>query len=96
MSNSEQKSSVIPNSELFKNIINSIYFIIKDKTSENYSIMIIGNIIKTIENKFEFLKYVNVICVGQLENQDGIIDLVGNIDTIAPAEISKAIESIRR
>ncbi|KYK28531.1 hypothetical protein AYK20_01165 [Thermoplasmatales archaeon SG8-52-1] len=96
MSNSEQKDSGIPNSELFKHIINSIYFIIKDKTSENYSIMIIGNIIKTIENKFEFLKYVNVICAGQLENQDGIIDLVGNIDTIAPTEIGKAIESIIR
>jgi hypothetical protein len=94
MSDSEQNNTGITNSELFKHILNSIYFIIKNKTSENYSIMIIGNIIKTIENKFEFLKHVNVICIGQLENQDGIIDLVGNIDTIHSTEISKAIESI--
>ena len=96
MAESEQNNTRISNSLLLKYIVNSLYNIIKDKTSENYSIMVIGNIIKTIENKFEFLKYVNVICAGQLENEDGIIDIVGNIDTIDASEISKAIESIIR
>lgn len=96
MSDSKQNNTEIPNSVLFKYIMNALYNIIKNKTSENYSIMVIGNILKTIENKFEFLKYVNVICAGQIENQDGIIDLVGNIDTIDTSEISKAIESIIR
>lgn len=93
---SEQNNTGISNSLLLKYIVNSLYNIIKDKTSENYSIMVIGNIIKTIENKFEFLKYVNVICAGQLENEDGIIHIVGNIDTIDASEVSKAIESIIR
>lgn len=93
---SEQNNTGISNSLLLKYIVNSLYNIIKDKTSENYSIMVIGNIIKTIENKFEFLKYVNVICAGQLENEDGIIHIVGDIDSIDASEISKAIESIIR
>jgi len=96
MSTSNKNNSDIPNSVLFRHVMNTLYNIIKNKTSENYSIMVIGNIIKTIENKFEFLKYVNVICAGQLENDDGIIDFVGSIDNIDTSEISKAIESIIR
>ena len=37
-----------------------------------------------------------MICTGQTENEGGIIDLVGNLDTIDTFEISRAIESIIR
>jgi len=58
--------------------------------------MIINDILKTMKDKFDFLKYVKVIKTGHSEDDDEVLNIKDDLDSIDPAEIGKAIESIIR
>ena len=64
ISQGKQNKNEISNSELFKNVIKSLNSILSRRTSENYSTMVINDIIKNMEDKFKFFKYIKVIKSG--------------------------------
>lgn len=64
ISQGKQNKNEISNSELFKNVIKSLNSILNRRTSENYSTMVINDIIKNMEDKFKFFKYIKVIKSG--------------------------------
>ena len=92
----KQRKNKISNSDLFKHTINALHITLKRRTSNNYSIMIINDILKTMKDKFDFLKYVKVIKTGHSEDDDEVLNIKDDLDSIDPAEIGKAIESIIR
>lgn len=58
--------------------------------------MILTDVIRTLKNKFAFLKYVEVIRTGHSEHDYDIVNIMLDIDSIDPTEVGKAIESIIR
>ena len=84
------------NTELFLHVLANLFNIVSRRTSKSYSIMIISDIRKTLENKFVFLKYVKISKRISLEHDEDIATFTIDIDSIDPAEIGKAIESIIR
>jgi hypothetical protein len=92
----KQNNNNSSNSKLFKQIIKAIYSIIKQRTSKNYSTMIINDILKNMENKYNFLKYIKLNKTGQPKDNHELINILQEIDKIDQKEIGRAIESIIR
>ena len=84
------------NTELLLHVLTNLFNIICRRTSRSYSKIILSDIIKTLENKFVFLKDVKISKRISLEHDEDIATFTIDIDGIDPAEIGKAIESIIR
>lgn len=83
------------NSEVLDAIIRSLYAVAGRRTTKSFAATVIGSIIKTLETRYEFLKYVRIDEKGQLI-QDKVIAIAPEIDNVEPEKIGKAIEAIVR
>jgi hypothetical protein len=83
------------NSYVLKEIIRALYHVAGRRTTQSFAAKVIGSIIKTLEQKYVFLKYVKVIEVGELTEDEAII-ISEEIDNIDKRLIGKAIEAIIR
>lgn len=93
---SEGKITEYTNSEVLKHILTGLYTIISRRTSRNYSLMILSDILKTLKDKFLFLEFVKIVSYELEEVGEGVVDILLDIDRIDPAEVGRAIESIVR
>lgn len=84
------------NSKLIKHVINGLFTIIKRRTSDSFSVMILTDIMKTLENKFRFLKYIRINKIEYIEEDYNAVTISVNLDDINSREIGRAIESIIR
>jgi hypothetical protein len=83
------------NSIVLGGIIRALYHVAGRRTTEGFGAKVIGSIIKSIEQKYDFLKYVKIIEVGELSDEETIV-IDEEIDLIDKALIGKAIEAIIR
>jgi hypothetical protein len=66
------------------------------RTSGSYSLIVVTEILETLQKKFDFLKYISFDELNYLQGYDDIIVISPNLNIIDPSEIAKAIESIIR
>ena len=90
-SQEKQSKNNTSNSELFRHVIKALNSIISRRTSENYSTMVINDIIKNMEDKFKFLKYVKVIKTGYSEDDSEVLDILKSLEYVDEKLLGKAI-----
>jgi hypothetical protein len=76
-------------------IIRSLFHVAGRRTTYGFAAKVIGSIIKNLQPTYDFLKYVNIIESGNL-NEDEAVEVSPEIDSIDKELIGKAIESIIR
>jgi hypothetical protein len=85
----------VKNSEVLGSILRTLYFVASRRTSQTFAATVIGAIIKTLEQNYDFLRYVNIENP-EFTNSEIIINVSTEINTIEPSEIGTAIEAIIR
>jgi hypothetical protein len=85
----------VKNSEVLSGILRTLYFVASRRTSQTFAATVIGAIIKTLEQNYDFLRYVNIENP-EFTNSEIIINVSTEINTIEPSEIGTAIEAIIR
>jgi hypothetical protein len=83
--------SDIENSDLLEGVLKALYTTAARRTTQNFAVAIIETIIRTIEERYEFLKYVQIYTDGGSED---FINVSSDLNSIHPAKIGKAIEAI--
>jgi len=83
------------NSDVLSAVLRSLYAVAGRRTTKSFAATVIGSIIKTLETRYDFLKYVRIDERGQLLD-DKVIAIAPEIDSVEPAKIGKAIEAIVR
>jgi hypothetical protein len=83
--------AVIKNSELLTRMLKALYDTTSRRTYPNFAIAVLGAITKTLEKKYEFLKYVNFH--GGTVSEDVIL-IDPEINYTDPIQVGKAIEVI--
>ena len=85
----------LKNSVLIEAILTALYNVASRRTSSKYADETIGSTIKTLEGKFEFMKYIN-ICKPDISEEGFAISFDSDIDNIRPEVVGKAIEALIR
>ena len=85
----------IKNSDAISSILHALYSVASRRTTQSFAATVIGAIIKTLEQNYDFLKYVHVENF-EYTNADVVINISPEIDTVAPSEIGSAVEAIIR
>ena len=83
------------NSVLIEAILTALYNVACRRTSSKFADETIGSTIKTLEGKFDFLKYVN-INKPDISEEGFAISFDSDIDNIRPEVIGKSIEALIR
>ncbi len=83
------------NSYVLGQILRSLYHVAGRRTTESFAAKVIGSIIKTLEQKYEFLEYVRIDDRGELID-DEVIAIAPEIDCIDSERVGRAIEAIIR
>lgn len=83
------------NSDVLGVVLRSLYAVAGRRTTKSFAATVIGSIIKTLEARYDFLKYVRIDEKGQLLD-DKVIAIAPEIDNVEPEKIGKAIEAIVR
>jgi hypothetical protein len=82
----------IDNESTIRNILQSIVEVVSRRTSEGYAYVIIGNVIKELEKKHGFLKYIELRGAQYAENIEPI-SVHSQINTINSKRIGEALQS---
>ncbi|MBN1860437.1 MAG: hypothetical protein JW840_03130 [Candidatus Thermoplasmatota archaeon] len=85
----------LKNSEVIGGILRTLYYVASRRTSQTFAATVIGAIIKTLEQNYDFLKYVNIENP-EFTNSEIIINISNDIDTVDSPRIGTAIEAIIR
>ena len=83
------------NSYVLGEILRSLYHVAGRRTSRGFAAKVIGSIIKTLEQRYEFLAYVRINDQGELI-EDEAIAISPEIDSFNAELVGKAIEAIIR
>jgi hypothetical protein len=83
------------NSHVLGEIVRAIYHVAGRRTTSGFAAKVIGSIIKTLEQKYDFLKYVKIIDVGEISEEEAVV-VSEEIDQIDQKSVGKAIEAILR
>lgn len=85
----------IKNSEVLGGILRTLYIVASRRTSQTFAATVIGAIIKTLEQNYDFLRYVNIEDP-EYTNSEIVINVSNEIDTVEPTKIGTAVEAIIR
>jgi hypothetical protein len=85
----------IKNSEVLSSILHALYSVASRRTTQSFAATVIGAIVKTLEQNYDFLKYVHVENL-EFTNANVVINISPDIDSVAPSEIGSAVEAIIR
>jgi predicted transcriptional regulator len=83
------------NSYVLRQILLSLYHVAGRRTTKGFALKVIGSIIKTLSQKFEFLSYIEINDDEEGSDNDSIV-ISADIDTLHPDKIGRAIEAIVR
>ena len=81
----------VTNVKIIKKVIKSIYEVACRRTSKKFSVAILNIIVRTLEEKFDFLKYVSLNIGIDSEN---IVYVASDINYVDPIRVGRAIETI--
>jgi predicted DNA-binding protein (UPF0251 family) len=85
----------IRNSILVEAILTAVYNVASRRTSLKFADEAVGSTIKTLEGKYNFLKFVD-ITKGDMTEGGFAVSVSPDIDTVNPAVVGKAIEALIR
>jgi hypothetical protein len=85
----------VKNSEVIGSILRALYAVASRRTTQSFATTVIGAIIKTLEQNYEFLRYVHIENL-EYGNTDVIINISNEIDSVDPSKIGTAVEAIIR
>jgi hypothetical protein len=85
----------IKNSEVLGGILRTLYMVASRRTSQTFAATVIGAIIKTLEQNYDFLRYINIEDP-EYTNSEIVINISNEIDTVEPTRIGTAVEAIIR
>jgi hypothetical protein len=85
----------VKNSEVIGSILHALYAVASRRTTQSFATTVIGAIIKTLEQNYEFLRYVHIENL-EYGNTDVIINISNEIDSVDPSKIGTAVEAIIR
>jgi hypothetical protein len=85
----------INNSEVLGGILRTLYLVASRRTSQTFAATVIGAIIKTLEQNYDFLRYINIENP-EYTNSEIVINISNDIDTVEPTKIGTAVEAIIR
>jgi len=83
------------NSYVLGQILQSLYHVASRRTTQSFAAKVIGSIIKTLEQRYEFLIYVKVNDRGELTENEAII-ILPEIESVNRELVGSAIEAIIR
>ena len=81
----------VTNDKIFKKVIKSIYEVAGRRTSKKLSVAILNIIVRALEEKFDFLKYVSLNIGNDSKN---IVYVASDINYVDPIRVGRAIETI--
>jgi hypothetical protein len=90
-----KKMSSLKNSEVLESILRALFSVASRRTTQSFAATVIGAIIKTLEQNYEFLREVHVENP-EYVSMEGIIKISSEIDTVDCTRVGKAIEAIIR
>lgn len=85
----------IKNSEVLGGILRTLYLVASRRTSQTFAATVIGAIIKTLEQNYDFLRYINIENP-EFTDSEIVINISNDIDTVEPTKIGTAVEAIIR
>jgi len=85
----------VKNAEVLGGILRTLFIVASRRTSQTFAATVIGAIIKTLEQNYEFLRYVNIENP-EYTNSEFTINITDEIETVEPAKIGTAVEAIIR
>ncbi len=84
------------NSILLESVLKALHTVASRRTSIRMADETIGSSIKTLENKYDFLKYVNTGGTKSISQSGFAVSVSPEINTVSPERIGKAIEALIR
>jgi hypothetical protein len=87
--------SNLKNSEVLESILRALFSVASRRTTQSFAATVIGAIIKTLEQNYEFLQQVHIENP-EYVNTEGIIKISSDIDNVDCTQVGKAIEAIIR
>ena len=84
----------IENSDIMKHTLASLLNIASNKTSVDYARSSVKNLLRDLEGNYDFLKYVNIKTLKQIEDNIDAINVKSDIDCVRPKEVGKAIQEL--
>lgn len=84
-----------PNSYILGEILRSLFHVAGRRTTQGFAAKVIGSIIKTLQQRYEFLKYVEIKEAGEF-SEDEVVQISSEIDDIDRETVGRAIEAIVR
>jgi len=84
-----------PNSYILGEILRSLFHVAGRRTTQGFAAKVIGSIIKTLQQRYEFLKYVEIKEAGEF-SEDEAVQISSEIDDIDRETVGRAIEAIVR
>jgi len=85
----------VKNSILLETVLNALYNVTSRRTSSKYADETIGSTIKTLESKFEFMKYIDIV-KPEISEEGFAISISSDVERVRPELIGKAIEALVR
>ncbi len=83
------------NSYVIGEILKSLYHVAGRRTTFGFAAKVIGSIIKTLEPKYPFLKYVKIDDKGEIIEEEAVV-ISSEIDVVDKETVGRAIEAIIR
>ncbi len=80
-------------SDVINRLLQSIVKVISRRSSEDYALVMVGNTIKKLQDKYDFLNYIDIKATRYSEIEN-IVTIDSSINTVEPEEIGKAIQEI--
>lgn len=80
-------------SDVIKRLLQSIVKVISRRSSEDYALVMVGNTIKKLQDKYDFLNYIDIKATRYSEIEN-IVTIDPSINMVEPEEIGKAIQEI--
>ena len=78
---------------VFKNVLKALIDIINETTTQSYAILLVNNVLRKYEDRYEYLENVKIDGSRFSENIDGII-VPKELNSIRPSELGRGIRKI--
>jgi hypothetical protein len=87
--------SELKNSDVMRGVIEAVVAVAGRRTLGSYTIKIVTTVTKTLQKKYDFLKYITIHNSLYSEDND-IVTVSSEINSIEPEKIGKAVDNILR
>ena len=84
----------VPNSDVIKKTLFSLFYVSSSKTTKDYAWTMIKNLLVDLKKDYDFLKYIYIGEVKTLENTIDDIKVISEFDDIESFKIGEAIQEI--